>query len=261
MVALGSPERFTGEGFDPMIVSIFNPAWRLNEVVSIGAGGSLVLRFDTPITDDPNNPFGIDLLIFGNALLVDGNPQDGVCPPTAQLIAEGGTIDLSTDGVNWVAVPGIDADGLFPTAGWLDVTDPYATTAGTVESNFLLPVNPAITTSDFNSQSNDAILLLYRGSGGGAGVDIGPLGLESVSFVRISNTPGAINTPEIDAVADVAPRKPGDVTGDGAVNVFDLLALLEEWGPAHPAGWRSEFTGDAAVDVFDLLLLLENWGS
>lgn len=259
--ALGSPTRFTGGDFDPRIVSVFNPAWQPDEIVSIGAGGSLVLRFDTPVTDDAQNPFGIDLIIFGNALLVDGDPQDGICPPVAQLISEGGTIELSADGVNWMTVPDTVADGLFPTEGYLDHTDPYATTAGSVESNFTLPVDPAVTLADFNGASYADIQALYRGSGGGVGIDIAPLGFTSIRYVRISNPPGAAATPEIDAAADVTPRRPGDVTGDGAVNVFDLVELLQLWGPAHPYGWSAEFTGDAAVDVFDLIVLLEHWGS
>jgi len=259
--ALGPPQRFTGEGFDPMVVSPFNPPWRPDEVVSIGAGGSLTLMFDAPVTNDPANPFGIDLLIFGNALLVDGTPQDGVCPVPAQLLSEGGTVELSADGNTWVTVPDGVADGLFPTIGWLDVADPYATEPGSAPADFTVPVDPSLTLAEFDGASYDAILQLYRGSGGGAGVDIGALGLTEVRFVRITNAPGNIDTPEIDAVADVAPRITGDATGDGTVDVFDLLELLAHWGAAHPTGWHAELTDDDVINVFDLLELLANWGA
>ncbi|TVQ50641.1 MAG: hypothetical protein EA377_14185 [Phycisphaerales bacterium] len=54
---------------------------------------------------------------------------------------------------------------------------------------------------------------------------------------------------------------PGDLTGDGDVNVFDLLALLEAWGPcADPNDCPADLDRSGTVDVFDLLLLLENWG-
>src|SRR2546423_14112086 len=42
--ALGEPERFTGEGVFPGVVSPFNPPFRPNEIVSIGEGGQITLR-------------------------------------------------------------------------------------------------------------------------------------------------------------------------------------------------------------------------
>ena len=262
LTALGSPERYTGEGWDPMIVSVMNPPWRPDEIVSIGAGGRLVLRFNTPVTDDPLNPYGIDLLVFGNALLVDleGGELDHYCTDPAQLSGEGGLIEVSLDGQNWSLAPGVEADGLFPTEGYLDKTDPYDIEPGLIESCFTKPVDPAIQLSDFDGLHYEEVLELYRGSGGGAGIDIGALGLEAIRYVRITNPPGSFDTPEIDAVADVAPRRPGDVNQDGQVDVADLLALLSRWGPARPAGWDADFNGDGAVDTADLLTLLGNWG-
>lgn len=54
------------------------------------------------------------------------------------------------------------------------------------------------------------------------------------------------------------PACPEDLTGDGGVNVFDLLALLEVWGDCP--GCREDLTGDGGVTVFDLLALLDAWG-
>jgi parallel beta-helix repeat protein len=45
---------------------------------------------------------------------------------------------------------------------------------------------------------------------------------------------------------------------DGAVNVFDLLQLLEAWGPCP--GCPDDLTGDDVVNVSDLLELLGEWG-
>jgi trimeric autotransporter adhesin len=59
---------------------------------------------------------------------------------------------------------------------------------------------------------------------------------------------------------------PGDLNGDGVVDVFDLLILLGAWGmcpPAEPGGngtCPADLDGSGAVDVFDLLILLGNWG-
>jgi hypothetical protein len=50
---------------------------------------------------------------------------------------------------------------------------------------------------------------------------------------------------------------PGDIDGDGDVDVEDLLALLSEWGQC---GSDADLDGNDTVDVADLLILLANWG-
>jgi len=54
---------------------------------------------------------------------------------------------------------------------------------------------------------------------------------------------------------------PGDVTGDGLVDVLDLLEVLGAWGecPDPPAECPADLTGDGVVDVLDLLQVLANW--
>src|SRR5262245_11772375 len=112
--ALGEPARFSPDLQFPGIVSPFNPAYQPQHLVSIGAGGSLVLRFDEAVTNDAANPFGIDLLVFGNAGYVDDNGHAGPL-----FGADGGTIEVSADGNNWFLAPGL-ADGPFPTLGYSD---------------------------------------------------------------------------------------------------------------------------------------------
>lgn len=198
LTALGSPERYTGEGVFPSAVTPFNSAFGTDEIVSIGAGGQLTLAFSQPVTNDPNNPFGIDLLIFGNAYFVDQSYPNGVAGP---VTAEGGVVSVSADGTNWFEVTGVQADGAFPTLGYADLTDPYATMPGLVPTDFTRPVDPAF---DPSGLSFGQIVAGYSGSGGGAGIDIGALGLSEISFVRIFNPLGSGVTPEIDAIADVS---------------------------------------------------------
>ena len=55
----------------------------------------------------------------------------------------------------------------------------------------------------------------------------------------------------------VTVKIPGDIDGNGVVDVVDLLALLAAWGePGGPA----DINNDGIVDVVDLLILLANWG-
>ena len=57
---------------------------------------------------------------------------------------------------------------------------------------------------------------------------------------------------------------PGDVNGDGTVDVNDLLAVVAAWGPcpAPPASCPADIAppgGDGEVNVNDLLLVITNW--
>ncbi len=67
-----------------------------NTPISIGGfGGYITYAFDEPIENDPNNPYGIDLVIYGN-----GGGGAGFSEP--------GNVLVSLDGVNWYALAGSD---------------------------------------------------------------------------------------------------------------------------------------------------------
>jgi hypothetical protein len=53
-----------------------------------------------------------------------------------------------------------------------------------------------------------------------------------------------------------------DITGDCAVNVDDLVAVILAWGacPAPPATCPADLDNDGAVEVDDLVLVILNWG-
>ncbi len=55
---------------------------------------------------------------------------------------------------------------------------------------------------------------------------------------------------------------PGDLDGDGAVGIADLVMLLGEWGscPAQPDACPGDVDLDDIVGITDLLILLGNWG-
>lgn len=251
--ALGAPERFTGEGLIPGCVTPFQPAFRPDEVVSIGVGGSLTVRFAQDVTDDPRNPFGIDLLVFGNAFFTDGGAGSGV---VAGLAAEGGRILVSADGLAWSEVRGVDADGLFPTLGYLDV-GPYAVTPGRVPSDFLRPVDPTKSFSALAGLDYAGLLEAYDGSGGGAGIDLAWVGLDAIRYVRIDGPTSRGLSPEIDAFADVAPLAPSaDIDGDGTVGPADLAALLAAWGAVDAL---LDLDGNGTVGSGDLAVVLSAW--
>ena len=201
--ALGAPSVQTVDP-DPLYggtfpVDPFNAAYLTNQVVSVGAGGSLTLHFAAPVQNSGANPFGLDFIIFGNSGFIDANWPNGVSDGSLYGANSGVThVSVSADGVNFYLLnPALarTVDGLFPTDG---------------TGNFQLPVNPLLTAADFDGKDLNGIRALYNGSGGGTGYDISwaqGASLGSVSFVRVEVLTGKS---EIDAVATVP--EPGAVS-------------------------------------------------
>lgn len=208
LVALGEPERYTGEGIYPGAVTPFNPPWLPEEVVSVGDGGHLTVAFDEPITNDPRHLYGVDFIIFGNGLFLDADFPNG---QVGGVLEEGPfAVSVSQDGTNFILLPGTHYDAMFPALGYLDLTGPYDTEPGSVPSDFTRPIDPSLTIDDFLGLRFDEVVALYDGSGGGIPFDIGSTGLNEASYVRIDVLPGA-TSPEFDALAAV-PEPPAAAT-------------------------------------------------
>lgn len=197
-------------------VTPFNAPHETSHIVGVGRGGSLVVRFNEPVTNDAANPFGIDLLIFGNSFYADAQWPTGI---SAGLFTGGGTVEVSADGNDWRVINGVQADGAFPTLAFNDLTDPYSHNPGAVMSNFTRPVNPAFSVPD--GMTFAEISAGYAGSGGGSGVDIGSVGLNEIQFVRISNPIDGNSVSQIDAFSDVAA-----VPAPSPLGVFGTLTIF-----------------------------------
>ncbi|MDZ4656384.1 MAG: PEP-CTERM sorting domain-containing protein [Bythopirellula sp.] len=198
-VALGEPTH-QSIAFGGYPVTPFSAAGGVTEVVSLGEGGELTIRFNEPVTDDQNNPFGVDLLIFGNSFFNLGSfNNDHTDLATGSTASEGGVVSLSADGINFFVVSGVDADGRFPTLGFSDIAIPFPATAS-IPTDFTQPVDPSFDVTGLNTA---AIVAGYNGSGGGVGIDLATVGLTQITHVKITNPVGSGLTPEIDGFADV----------------------------------------------------------
>jgi hypothetical protein len=252
--ALGPPTRFTGVGIEPGAVTPFRPAFMPSEIVSIGRGGELVLAFDEPIFDDASHPFGVDLIVYGNAMCGDIAYPGGVA---GWVFAEGGSIDLSIDGVTWFTVPNATADGGLPTLGWTDIA-PYSTAPGTQPTDPALPIDPQINAETIAGMSWPELLAVYGNSAGGTRIDLADAGMTAARFIRIRVAADAASVPEVDAVVAVrAVRMLADMNNDQRVNGSDLGVLLGAWGPCDDC--PADLNHDGHVGGSDLGILLGNW--
>ena len=224
LAALGRPTvDTTGDGWfvplsDLMPVVPVNPPSRAYEIVTIGNGGSLTVKFDHAVLNDPANPYGLDFTIFSNAFQLgdgvsgwtNGDPADFTLGSTALMTLA--NVWVSQDGVTWHSFDnGPMAGGYAPTLGrvydtanpdnslgtwnlwWGEATDPT------------LPIDPDLEPADFTGMTVAGIAQIYGQSAGGTGFDIGLLGLGWIQYVRVTDDPNSSATTEIDAFADVAP--------------------------------------------------------
>lgn len=196
---IGEPSRITpGEFGGP--VDPFSPPWQSSQLLSLGAGGSVTVRFDQPVRNHPSHPYGIDFLVFGSAgfLIVNGDFTGGGITDGSLFGAQDGStrISVSTDGLSFFSLDAALApnfDALYPTDG---------------RGDFTLPVNPTLTDTDFDGLDLSGIRSLYNGSGGGVGFDLDwardgdglPVLLDSIQYVRLEVLSGRA---ELDALVAV----------------------------------------------------------
>jgi hypothetical protein len=191
--ALGAPA--SGSGITP-----FAPPFSTSQIVSIGAGGSLTLQFNTPIINNPANAYGVDMMIFGNSFFVitSGSGSSAVTSGAIFTSTVSTRVEVSADGSTWFTLD----PGLAPNVGTLFPTD------GT--GNPFVPVNPALTSANFNGLNLSGIRSLYGGSAGGAGFDLSwardgdgnSVDLQSASFLRIDVLSGRTQIDAISAVPE-----------------------------------------------------------
>ncbi len=205
--ALGEPSRITpglfGGPVDP-----FAPPYLREQLLSVGAGGSVTVKFAQPVFDSPLHPFGVDFQVFGGSgfIVTNAFAEDfsyiGTPATDGSLFgAQEGTsrVSVSTDGVTFYPLDPAFArpvDGLFPADG---------------QGNFGVPVNPAFTELTFAGKSLAEIRALYAGSGGGMGYDLawarngagGAVSLAEINYVRIEVLSGRAEIDGFSAVAAV----------------------------------------------------------
>jgi hypothetical protein len=200
---LGEPSRVNpfNDGTEP-----FNPPYGRNQILSIGEGGSLTIKFDKPVHNGPHKPFKLDFIIFGNSGFIitndfDPNTFDWIGTPATDGSLFGANpgvtrVSVSKDGKKFYVLdperaPGVDV--LYPTDGLGD---------------FRTPVNPELTAADFAGATTDDIRALYHGSGGGAGFNIRwalthkgkRADLSTIRYVRVEVLSGKV---EVDGFVSV----------------------------------------------------------
>lgn len=281
--ALGRPTiDTTGDGTDIPLGSTVPvcpvaPAFRSFEIVSVGVGGSLTLSFDHLVANDPDNPFGVDFIVFGNSFIDPLGAHWHNGDPNALTIGSGGYTDpgrvsVSADGNTWYTFSSPFADSFAPTLGrTYDPAHPDTSIGSwnqwwSVPTDPTYPLSPALGWNDYYGDSLADMATSYGRSAGGTGFDLAALGPSAPSAVRyVRIQPNGAAVPEVDAIADVAEAAepgivPGDANRDHVVDVVDLGLLATNWKKTGSCVWaQGDFNFDDKIDVVDLGLLATNW--
>jgi hypothetical protein len=201
--ALGEPERITGEPDFPSIVTPIGGPFLPTEIVSVGEGGQITVKFSHLVLPQAGPEIGVfENLFFHydfNSGLVD--------TPFGIEGADSALVEVSRNGVHWESLGNVLFDR--PTNGYTDLSDPFASGPGSTLSDFQQPfVAPDLSISAgraYSHPSNPDVLDLLAGSGGGTWLDISGTGLTHVAYIRFSvpddlNAGTSLNF-ELDAVS------------------------------------------------------------
>ncbi len=260
----------------PLGFSASLPAQR--GIYSIGTPGTpqesyIVVKFNTPVRDDPENPMGLDCIVYSNAFWVGGDmKRKFVEPGLIEILRDANGNGLPDD--KWYVIPGsrnLNRD-IFP-QGLTSNNPPFAGIITTSTNEEVLwgyvDVNPTMPPykDNYLKPDNPFTIGIDLGTGGGDVFDIawavdenGNLAnINEFNFLRISTIPNILDpaygyyTTEIMAVADVAPNI--DTDNDGVLDEYETrvagtdpsrpestvlpLEIPVEWG-GSPAGTKLE---------------------
>jgi len=205
-------------------------------IAEIKSGGQITVQLGRKVYADPNNPYGIDLIIYGNSFFDSPSGGSGSISDSTDLSAETlkssaiyghpTVVSVSQDGVNWFAFPAVSC--LFPDNAyrWDDTNSSWTDE----EMNPTKPLNPFVYTNAVAGWTVSSVLDQFIGASGGTGYSLNASGLPWIQYVRIQ--PGAGTYTVIDAIAAVSPAVVGDALSIAPDNLASGITNLVFQNPA-----------------------------
>jgi hypothetical protein len=223
-----------------------------NDVITeIKSGGQITVNMGRKIYDDPNNPYGIDLIVYGNSFFSASGTSGIISDKTDLSVATLSTgiyghstiVSVSQDGTNWYAFS--DTPVLFPDNAyrWDDANDSWSDE----EMNPTKPLNPYINTNNFGGQTVANGLDQFVGAAGGTGYALRASGFPWIQYVRVQPGPGTYTV--IDAIAAVDPTVVGDALSIAPDNLTSGTTNLAFQNPADSSQNLVAIDFDSVSDV------------
>ena len=259
-VALGEPSTYVkASATKTFACSMVYSAWNTTPdgqkvIVTLYTDAEIIVGFDHKVSDDPGNPYGVDFIVYGNAVF-KANTDEYVSPDTdmtvcriaspAGVLDERVTVSVAQDpnGPWYTFNDGPWADDIYP-------TNPFAwntQTGGWGEKlDWLKPVDPNLKLSDFADLTVAEAIELYNGSAGGTGFDLAWLEADDFESLKVDLETGRRWIQYIKVTSDEF----------GEVDAFADVASCGDYKRIPPAG---DVNNDCRVDMADLAVMVENW--
>ena len=224
--------------------------------VSLGAfGGYIEFKFNDGITNDPENPYGVDFVVYGNAF--NGNP-------------EAGAVQVSEDGITWYELAGSRYyDGNFDFTG-TKVTNKFSKAySGTLnnatityDGSTLSQINVTVAANGANKIDNKLLISSYGwwptvakgypmiGSHNNAGSNVQVSHSDTaLTFSGLTMIPDSDTTADYAfGYADVTPNGSPATYGD-AVNPYTPYVSGKTGGDGFDLEWAVDITTGLPIDV------------
>lgn len=185
---------------------------------------SVTVQMGQPISHNSANPFGMDLIVYGNSYFTGGAGNSGLVGDSTNLstftvgggiFGHAAIVAVSPDNVHWFTFPTVSVLLPYQAYQWDDATQSSTTNL----LNFNEPVDPAVAAKapagGFSGDTAAQILDAYGDAAGGTafnlqdaldsnGMTLAQDGYSSIDYVRISSTTS--DSTVVDAIAAVVPE-------------------------------------------------------
>lgn len=248
------PENILGEPVGGSVYAVNNSKTHSVGTPGAAPGSYVLVKFNTPVEDHPDNLLGYDFIVYSNSFWAGGNPYRKWVEPALIEISE----DINANGLPddpWYVIPGsrgLNA-GVLP-QGISNPIPPLAgnvlnpNTDGTEYDWGYAELTPTVQKylDNFMRPDNPHAVGLTQGSGGGDAFDIAwavpedgtgnPDGISRFHFLRVSAFVSMVDSvlgdvsPEISGVSTVARNL--DADGDGILDDYETRVAGTD--PARP---------------------------
>jgi hypothetical protein len=171
----------------PGIVSPFDPPYDTDQLVAVGVGGQITVKFNQPVSVGSGASIGV----FSSVGLADNNYPVGVASdPATTLSTQTAVVSVSADNIHWYSL-GVQSFDI-PENYYLNAVTPYdaAPPANPQIANFGQPFTGTL--DSFDGEDYQQILATLGGSAGGTWLNLSSTGLSEIQYVQFTEPAGVV---------------------------------------------------------------------
>jgi hypothetical protein len=203
------------------IVTPFDPPVDADQIVTIGLGGEITLKFPQPINVASPGP---SIGIFNSIGLVDSASSGTATNPATTFSNQSAVVSVSQDDKSWAKLGLRTFD--IPQNYYANATDPYQFPAPDpgIVADFGKPFTGSL--NSFDGENFSQVLSTLDGSAGGSWLDLSGSGLTEINYIQFSEPADQVPVTSFIALESVSVANaavPEPATTVGLLACFGLL--------------------------------------